>query len=229
MAATCAEAVTVEFSETAARTAEEVSQLHAFLAALYREEVDAQMLRALRDPNVTSSLAEAGVALDPWMRDGPEADVLEGLAVEYAALFLGPGGHVSPYQSVYAEDGTGTLWGEQTVAVRRYVEAAGFECRGKHAGIPDHVSVELEFMAALARHEAEAWTRRDRAAAANSLEYQQEFMNDHLGTWVFRFCERVADTAELPFYRNVASFTSEFLQGEREDIPRRLALARPQD
>lgn len=228
MAATYPKPGMFEPLETVARTAEEVSQLHAFLAALYREEVDPRMLRALRDPVVASSLAQAGVVLDPRVRDGPEAEVLEELAVEYAALFLGPGGHISPYESVYAENDTGTLWGEQTVAVRRYFRAAGFECDGKHAGIPDHVSVELEFMSALAGHEAEAWARGDRGAAANALEYQQEFMNDHLGTWVFRFCERVADTAELPFYRDIARLTSEFLEGEREDIPRRLDLARPQ-
>lgn len=226
MAATTAEEATVEPPESA--TAGKVSQLHAFLAALYRQEVDTQMLGALRAPGVVSSLAEAGVALDARVREGPEQEVLEELAVEYAALFLGPGEHVSPYESVYAERGTGTLWGEQTVAVRRYVEAAGFECEGKHAGIPDHVSVELEFMSELSRREAEAWSRGDRAAAANCLEYQQEFMSEHLGTWVFRFCERVVETAGLPFYRDIARLTSEFLDEEREDISRRLALAREQ-
>lgn len=226
MAAITAEEATIERPESAARTAKEVSQLHAFLAALYREEVEAQMLRVLRDPGVISSLGQAGMALDPRVRDGPEHEVLEELAVEYAALFLGPGGHISPYESVYAERGTGTLWGEQTVAVRRYVEAAGFEYGEKHAGIPDHLSVELEFMSELARREAEAWSRGDRAAAANCLEYQQEFMSEHLGTWVFRFCERVVEAAGLPFYRDIAKLTSEFLHGEREDIPRRLTLAR---
>jgi TorA maturation chaperone TorD len=228
VAAAPAQVVTIESSETAARAAKEVSQLHAFLAALYRQEVDTQMLGALRAPGVVSSLAEAGVALDPRVREGPEQEVLEELAVEYAALFLGPGEHVPPYESVYAERGTGTLWGEQTVAVRRYVQAAGFECEGKHAGIPDHVSVELEFMSELSRREAEAWSRSDRAAAANCLEYQQEFMSEHLGTWVFRFCERVVEAAGLPFYRDIARLTSEFLDEEREDISRRLALARDQ-
>jgi len=226
--ATPAEVAAVEPPETAARTAKEVSQLHAFLAAVYREEMDTPMLRALRDPGIMSSLAQAGMVLDPRVREGPEQEVLEELAVEYAALFLGPGGHISPYESVYAEGGTGTLWGEETVAVRRYVEAAGFEYGEKHAGIPDHISVELEFMSELARREAEAWARQDRPAAANCLEYQQEFMSEHLGTWVFRFCDRVVEEAGLSFYRDIATVSSEFLRGEREDIPRRLARARGQ-
>ena len=227
MAATAEQAL-AERPESAARTAEEVSQLYGFLAALFRQEIDSRMLCELRSPVVAASLAEAGVALGPRIAEGPESEVLEELAVEYAALFLGPGEHVSPYQSVYAEGGKGTLWGEQTVAVRRYIEAAGFEYSGTHAGIPDHLSVELEFMSELARREAEAWARGEPAAAANCLEYQQEFMAQHLGSWVFRFCERVVETAGLPFYRDVATLTAAFLDGEREDIPRRLALARGQ-
>ena len=226
--ATTAEQTVSGRPESAAGIAVEVSHLHGFLAALYGREIDPRMLRELREPGVAASLAQAGVALDPSVAEGAESEVLEELAVEYAALFLGPGEHVSPHESVYAEGGTGTLWGEQTVAVRRYIEAAGFELSGMHSGIPDHLSVELEFMSELARHEAEAWSRGDRGAAANCLEYQQEFMAEHLGSWVFRFCERVVEAAGLPFYRDIARLTSEFLAGEREDIPRRLALARGQ-
>lgn len=215
--------------EAAARVAGEVSHLLGFLAAVYRREMGPEMLRTLREPGIAATLAEAGVALGGRLGEGPEDEVLEELAVEYAALFLGPGGHVSPYESVYGENGTGSLWGERTIAVRRYVEAAGFEyADGGHGAIPDHLSVELEFMSELARREAQAWSRGDSAAAANCLEYQREFMTEHLARWVFRFCERVVEMAGLPFYRDVARLTSEFLAGEREDIPRRLAMARGQ-
>ena len=116
--ATTAEQAVTERPEFAAGIAGGVSQLHGFLAALFRREIGPQMLRELRGPGVAASLAEAGMVLDPRIAEGPESEVLEELAVEYAALFLGPGEHVSPHQSVYAEGGTGTLWGEQTVDPR---------------------------------------------------------------------------------------------------------------
>jgi TorA maturation chaperone TorD len=218
--------IDVSHPEELARTAMEVSHLHGFLAAVFRAEVTPELLREIRKPEFASALAEAGVALGEHVLSAPEADVLEELAVEYAALFLGPGEHVSPHESVYAEHGTGSLWGEKTAEVLRYIKAAGFEYDESYRGIPDHISVELEFMAELARREAEAWARGDLAAAANCLEYEQDFIGEHLASWVPRFCDKAADLTESEFYRAIVRLTADFIAGEVDDISQRLAAAR---
>lgn len=202
----------------------ELSHLHGFLAAVFREEVSTDFLCRLRSPEVRGSLAGAGVELDEEFLSGDEESLVQRLAVEYAALFLGPGEHISPHESVHVEGG-GRLWGDETVAARRYIEAAGFDYDENYSGMPDHISVELDFMCQVARRESEAWAAGDRAAAANCLEYQQEFLVEHLGNWVPAFCDKVADAAGMPFYRDMARLTAAFLAGEAEDIPRRLAAA----
>lgn len=203
----------------------QVSHLHGFLSAIFRQEISADFLRQLRSNPVRTALGEAGTELGDRIFGGAEDDVLEELAVEYTALFLGPGGHISPHESVYDESGQGYLWGPQTVAVRRFVEMLGFRYDGQFGGMPDHISVELELMGELARRESVAWENGERDQAANCLKYQQEFMRDHLSTWVYTFCDKVVATAQLPFYREAASLLADFLRGEEEEIERRLAAA----
>ena len=143
----------------------QVSHLYGFLAAVFREELKADLLRRLRSDEMNTMLAAAGVELGPSLAHEGETELLEKLAVEYAGLFLGPGGHVSPHESVYAEGGTGNLWGAETVAVRRFVEHLGFEYEAAFEGIPDHISVELELMSELSRREGAAWEDGDREQA----------------------------------------------------------------
>jgi TorA maturation chaperone TorD len=209
-----------------AGTAMEVSHLHGLLAAVFREEITAALLEELRAPAMVASLAEAGVGIDERLAHGPAEGVIEELAVEYAALFLGPGGHVSPHESVHAADHEhGTLWSERTVAVRRFIESAGFEYHPRYRGIPDHLSVELELMAELSRREGAAWEAGDRALAARWLELQSTFLDEHLSMWIGRFSECVAEAAQLDFYRDFAALAAEFVASEREEVDRRLARA----
>jgi TorA maturation chaperone TorD len=213
--------------EALARTAVERSNLYRFVAAVFREELSPRLLEQLRSVPFREALAEAGVRLDERFRDGPEEALLEDLAVEYAYLFLGPGKHVSPHESVHAEGGSGALWGRETSRVKSFIEAAGFAYDAAFRGIPDHISVELEFVAEVAVIEAAAWRRKDVAKAFNCLQYEKDFLADHLGRWAFAFCAEVVERAELPFYREIAQLTAAFLEAERDEIARRLEVAAP--
>ncbi len=207
-----------------ARTATERSELYGFLATIFREEMSAANLQRIGSPGFGQALRDAGVDLDGGIEQQPEAELLEDLAVEYAALFLGPGGHISPHESVHAET-SGVLWGQSTGEVKRYIEAAGFAYDPECHGLPDHISVELEFMAALAGEEARAFRDGDYSAASNCLKYQKEFLADHLGEWAPAFCRQVTERAEHPFYRGIARLTAEFLKAERHEIFVRLGAA----
>lgn len=217
--------------EMLAGTAMEVSHLHGLLATLFRGEITAELLHQLREPQLATSLRETGFDLaDLEPSERSERELLECLATEYAALFLGPGEHISPHESVHAgsSDRPG-LWGDETVQVRRFVRALGLDYETDYRGLPDHISVELELMATLARHEAQAWARGDREAAANALAYQDEFMREHLLNWVPVFCDKVAGHAHLGFYRSLAEITRAFVVDEAADLERRCALARGAD
>ncbi len=212
-------------SDGLARTAIEVSSLYGFLAAVFRKEVSEHFLAQLRSAELRETLTDAGITLDDHLLRGPDQEVLRDLAVEFAALFLGPGEHISPHESVHLPKG-GNLWGPETVTVRKFVNALGFEYAEEFSGIPDHISVELELMAELARREGAAWEKGETDEAANSLAYQRQFMTEHLAKWVPAFCSRIIDVAELPFYREVARLTMDFLDSEAADIDVRLRVAR---
>lgn len=209
-----------------ARTATEVSHLYGLLASLFRAEPTHELLQALRSPDLAALLDEIGFEFEPDLADsGDDAVLIEQLAVEYAALFLGPGGHISPHESVHSNPDGGQLWGDETVAVKRFIEALDLELLEDYHGLPDHLSVELELMANLAGHEARGWEQNDLSSAANALAYQQEFMQEHLMRWVPLFCKKVIETAEMSFYRSVARMTQDFLASEAADIERRCELA----
>ena len=204
-----------------AGTAQQVGQLYGFLASLYRAELTQQQLDALRQPEMAGMLTAAGIDLQKAFGTQPDAQLLEELAVEFTALFLGPGGHISPHESVQIEE-HGGYWGDATTAVRRFITETGIEYDSGYNGIPDHISVELEFLGELARREALAWEREDTAAAGNCLAYQRDFLGEHLGLWVETFCTRVVETAELSFYRDVAQVTAEFVRSEISAVQERL-------
>ncbi len=197
------------------------SNVYGFLATVYRQEVTSDLLCRIKDPQFLGVLSGLGVKLASDFFEGPEEALLEDLAVEYAGLFLGPGEHISPHESVHCEgEGAqgGQLWGEATVAVKKFIESAGLNYEPEYKGLPDHISVELEFMQQVTRHEEQAWGEEDEEGAVYCLKIQKKFIEEHLVRWVPLFCEKVIRVAELPFYREMAALTKNFIEFEKEEI-----------
>lgn len=204
--------------ENPASTAIQRSQLYSFLAEIFLKEPPAELLQKIRSPEITAILAENGVHLDSSFLETPIEQLTEDLAVEYTWLFLGPGGHIAPFESIQLKGGSGKLKGPETDVVERYIEAAGFDYSGDFHEMPDHVSVELEFLGHLTRLEAEAWQRDDAAEAKNCREFQLDFLKNHAGRWIGDFCSRVKSTANSAFYAEIAELTAAFLESERIEI-----------
>ena len=201
------------------------SNLHGFLATVFREELSPEAIRRIRSPEYLEALTDAGVVFDTAFLETPEERLAEDLAVEFTHLFVGPGGHISPHESVQRKGASGRLMGAETAAVRRFIEEAGFTYDPDFHGIPDHLSVELDFMQELTRLEGEAWESDDRPGAIDLLERQRSFMANHLLQWVFTFCGKVEESAGLPFYAEMARLAAGFMRAEEHDIPDRLKSA----
>ena len=50
------------------------------------------------------------------------------------------------------------------------------------------------------------------------MKLEREFLKKHLRKWVFDFLDCVMAITRLPFYREMARLTKEFLKGEMEDL-----------
>ncbi|MFQ6017500.1 MAG: molecular chaperone [Kiloniellaceae bacterium] len=191
------------------------SNLYGVLAMVYREEPSADLLRQVRDGEFLAALSEAGVALGREFLDGAAEGLADDLAVEYTRLFVGPGKHIPPYESVQRE---GALWGKSTSDVAAFVERRGFAYRPDYRGLPDHVSVELEFMQQATAQEARAYEAADAAGAAVCRGIGAAFLEDHLGQWIPEFCDKVMAAAERPFYREMAKLTKGFMESELQEF-----------
>ena len=199
------------------------SNIYGLLAAIYWREMTPDLLKQLKDPPILEVLSNLGIELNNGFMKRPEHELLKDLAVEYARLFLGPGKHISPHESVHhqRDDGQwGQLWGLSTAELKKEIESAGLSYQAEYTGLPDHISVELEFMQQVTLAEEKAWEDGDRNLALVCLEKENEFIEEHLARWVPIFCEKVIKEAELSFYREMAGLTQKFLEFEKEEINR---------
>ncbi|VAW17489.1 hypothetical protein MNBD_ALPHA12-1817 [hydrothermal vent metagenome] len=209
-----------------ADTAAERSRLYLLLAAIFRQEPGSELIEHLRSEDFEQLLHQAGFELGEEFSAKPLETIKEQLAEQFTRLFLGPGKHISPHESVQLPNGSGTLWGKESVLVKRFIEAAGFNYDSDFNGIPDHVSVELDFLALLSTAEANNWNCSDVDAAINVLEWQRDFISRHAGKWMPGFCAKVKAEADLPFYEVFAGLLQGFLADEDAEIPVRLQQAR---
>ena len=204
-------------SEASARTARERGGLYGFLAEVFRAEPTRALLRKIRERDFLNRLSAAGATLAGDFPTRAEAALLEELAVEYTRLFLGPGKHIPPNEGAQVD---GALWGKSTSEVASFIRSCGFDYHSDYRDLPDHISVELQFMQALCRREAAAWGREDYPEAVDCLDMEREFITRHLSRWVPLFSEKVVRDARLPFYREMAALTSNFIQFDSEGIER---------
>jgi TorA maturation chaperone TorD len=195
--------------------------VYGFLARIYKQEVTPEFLPKVRTPEILGVLTHFGADLGDDFVSRPADELIEDLAVEYTRLFLGPGKHVSPHESVHHErdDGDwGRLWGASTVEVKKFIETAGLQYKDDFTDMPDHISVEFEFMQKVIEKERAAWEEGDGDAALYCLKMEKMFIDDHLITWIPRFCDEVTADAGLSFYREMARITKSFIELEKESI-----------
>ncbi len=210
-----------EKTENRAEVAKQRSNIYGLFARIFREEITPSLLRQIKDPQFQGILSNLGLQLEDDFFDLPEEKLLEDLAVEYARLFLGPGKHISPHESVHlkGEEGDGALWGEATVEVKKFIESSGLEYKPDYRGMPDHISVELEFMKEVTNREARACEEKDNDGARHCLEIERKFIEEHLVRWVPLFCDKVIKDADLAFYGEIAKLTKSFIAFEKEELP----------
>lgn len=207
----------------AAGTARKRSNLFGLLAGVFRAPATPELIASLRHEELREALTDAGVAIDNDLDQAREADVLHTLAVDYTQLFHGPRNQIHPYESTHVgREDDRQLMGDATMQVREALAEAGFSVRDDSTVLPDHIGVELEFMAELTRREGDAWDRSDREDADVALRMQRRFLESHLGVWGPGFAERVSNKAETAFYREFASLLGGFLEAEKASLDNRI-------
>ena len=206
------------------------SNIYGFLSSMFREEINAERLRQIKGPVIQEVLSEMGVQYEIFFQDNQD-QLLEDLAVEYARLFLGPDKHISPHESVHhqRDDGDwGTHWGGSTVDVKKFIETAGLKYKQEYTGMPDHISVELDFMKEAAEREAQALEEKDWEGALYCQKMEKKFICEHLIKWIPEFCDKIISQAEISFYGDLADVTKDFITLESEEIDQSISATEGQ-
>ena len=128
---------------------------------------------------------------------------LESLQVEYTRLFINafPQVLAPPYGSVYLSD-DGMLYGQSAVLTKQFYRERGFDLPGE-ADLPDHLTLELEFLAIL--------------AAAGEEADEALFLRRHFRPWFPCFRARVLTEVHHPFYRVLVNLIDFFTREELDN------------
>ena len=177
---------------------------------------DENVYRALR--NALGELAPAAATHVAGAQKAAAAEQGEALLVEYARLFVGPQ-HLAapPYGSIYLDQGRAVM-GESTQRVVARYREEGLAVDDDFHELPDHITVELEFLYFLISRELEAFADGDSTVAVEYLCKQKRFLADHLLGWAPEFCERVQTNAELPHYALLARCLEAFLEDSERPL-----------
>ncbi|MCL4458368.1 MAG: molecular chaperone TorD family protein [Chloroflexi bacterium] len=196
----------------------ELNFLHAraamydLLARLYTYPLDSAALdavMALRVENAPTALFDALVVMQARIAAAPErAMFVETLNVEATRLFEGPGQPAAPaYASFYLNERQ--LMGPAALAARRAYLAWNVRPRDDGRVPPDHLALELGFMAYLAYEIAAHDGESPRALAGSAT-----FLREHLLTWVPRFGSTVVSATAHPFFIGLANLTCALLESD---------------
>ncbi len=196
---------------------------YGFLARLFRKEVDEELLaelKSMRFPASTGSDAmDEGHKLLVNYLSKTWDHTLTDLAVDYTRVFIGADNindsAAYPFESVYTSEKR-LLMQEARDEVLAIYRAYGLDKNESWREGEDHIALELEFMKTLCERAAEALTEGDEAQAELLLTTQQNFLNDHLGSWAPMLTADMKQFSKTDFYLALANMTEGFLALEKE-------------
>ncbi len=131
---------------------------------------------------------------------------------EYNRLFLiRP--KAQPHETVYT-DPEGQMRGMLTAQLEeRYLEA-GLVISPELNELPDHISVELEFMAFLCMKEVDARLANEDKVAIHFRALQESFMRQHLVRWFPKFAQRIKESEPGSIYHFLLPAVYNYLRHE---------------
>ncbi|MCL4395130.1 MAG: molecular chaperone TorD family protein [Chloroflexi bacterium] len=180
--------------------------MYELLARLHTYPLDGAALNAvtaLSLDNAPTALSDALAVMQARIAAAPDRDAfVEALNVQATRLFEGPGQPAAPpFASFYLNGGK--LMGAAALAARRAYLARNVRPNADGRIPPDHLALELGFMAFLAREDA-----------GRGLADSAVFLREHLLTWVPRWSAAVVAASAHPFFVGLANLTRAMLESD---------------
>ena len=147
------------------------------------------------------------------IRGRPEGEVLTELSVDRTKMLRGTGHEdlKPPYEGLYTRKQS---MGDSVLEVRRSYRKAGLMPDETVHESPDYLCVELDFMKQLCLREQEQWRHDGRVK--ETITQEEEFLREHLGTWVGEFCGVMGKHGLTDFYKGFSLILDAFVTMDKE-------------
>jgi putative dimethyl sulfoxide reductase chaperone len=170
-----------------------------------------QFIRELKDV-LPENIQEITEKLFTY-QGGNKDEILLDLERDYTWMFFASKPRIAYlFGSVYGE---GKLYQESTFAITRLYYETGLKLEESFKLPPDHIAVELEFMAYLAFNEQEAIKVGNNENAAYAAEMQQKVLQDYLGPLAINIGDRISGKAKTVFYQAMGSLLVELFNNRK--------------
>ena len=174
-----------------------------WIDALIAEDVFADAPFAATQPEVIAGLN----LLQTWShanRGGITLDSFDALRIDCMRLFIGPDKFFAPPWESMSFCEEQLVFQQQTLQVRDWYARYGLELINLHREPDDHIGLELEFIAHLAKLGLAALEANDTKRFDELLQAQKQFLTEHPLQWAIQWTQLVEKNAQTEFYRGVA-------------------------
>ena len=199
-------------------------QAYAFLSGAFARPPSQEEIRALREEGFFTSAAEmfSAKALGPLRKFAqstePVAETERETRREFMNLFKVPGAqYVASYESVFRDaheiDGQkikGLLMGLAAGDVQKWYRLAALEISSEYKDLPDHISLELSYLAHLCAAEEKFTSTADEGKLNRAREMQRDFLAAHIVSWVEALGTAIHEKTQHPYFEAVAEMVVEF-------------------
>jgi TorA maturation chaperone TorD len=193
------------------------ADIYRFFSGIYLKQPAKELVDKLTDEMFIAELGqlfnEASLALLKAFAREFDGNY-DAVRQEFEELLLVPGPkYLTPYESVYL---TGQMMQEPLVGVRCMHALAGAKQENPSfiAAAEDHIGIELDFLRVLCEREAKAWAEERESDARSFVEFEVDFLRQHLMKWLADFCSKMKELAKLDLYRSIAALTQEYVESD---------------
>jgi TorA maturation chaperone TorD len=171
-------------------------------------------------PRITEALNNVKIFATEIMKCLENQNCWEDFAAEYSSLTVSGFKHVKcpPFESIYVIKGGYKMIEVPAIAesLDRYYSLLGLVADKQKVFGSDHISAELEFLAAL--HDAEAMALTGSLPGVNQLDIKKlryAFLEDHISRWVSDFASCLRESTGNKIVLMMADLVEQLLSTEK--------------
>ncbi len=147
------------------------------------------------------------------MQSKVKEEILAELSVDRTRMLrgTGPKNLKPPYEGLYKDN---REIGESALKVKSFYRKAGLLPDETVHESPDYLCIELDFMKNLCLREQDLWLSR--VGAIETVNIEEDFLKEHLGSWVGEFCSLAERYVLTDFFRGFITILHAFVVTDME-------------